>query len=88
MEQGPFGNQSVGSARLGGQSIGAGSIAVENARFMSRVYGWMAGGLCLTGAVAWKRGRQSRPGANDLRQPAAVLALIIAQSGPWWHYRR
>ena len=29
------------------------TISLENARFMSRVYGWMTAGLCLTGAVAW-----------------------------------
>lgn len=37
----------------GNQVFGIDSIAADNARFMSRVYGWMTGGLCLTGAVAW-----------------------------------
>ena len=47
MEQQPVGNQSFGN-----RAFGSASIAAENARFMSRVYGWMTGGLCLTGAVA------------------------------------
>lgn len=37
----------------GNQAFGAVSITAENARFMSRVYGWMTGGLCVTGAVAF-----------------------------------
>ena len=63
------------------RAFGAASIAAENARFMSRVYGWMTGGLCLTGAVAW----------NVAGNPALVQAifgnrlmfwiLIIAQLG-------
>jgi len=63
MEHGPFGNESLrtpatgipatGSSGLRNPGLGLASIAAENARFMGRVYGWMAGGLCLTGAVAW-----------------------------------
>jgi FtsH-binding integral membrane protein len=53
MEQQPAVNQSLGNRGLGDQAVGLASIAAENARFMSRVYGWMTGGLCLTGAVAW-----------------------------------
>lgn len=58
-----------------------GAITAENARFMSRVYGWMTAGLCVTGAVAW----------NIAGNPAMVQAifgnrllfwgLIIAQLG-------
>ena len=48
MGQSPVGNQSFGS-----QVFGPASISIENARFMSRVYGWMTAGLCLTGVVAW-----------------------------------
>ncbi len=72
MEQQPVINQS---------GFGPASIAIENARFMSRVYGWMTAGLCLTGAVAW----------NVAGNPAMVQAifgnrllfwtLIIAQLG-------
>src|ERR1700752_124996 len=58
MEQGTFGNESLsrsaaGRPARGNRAFGSASIAAENARFMSRVYGWMAGGLCLTGVVAW-----------------------------------
>lgn len=53
MEQQSAVNQSLGNRRLGNQSIGPASITAENARFMSRVYGWMTSGLCVTGAVAW-----------------------------------
>jgi len=38
---------------LGNLAYGRASVVADNARFMSRVYGWMTGGLCLTGAVAW-----------------------------------
>ena len=53
MEQQPAVNQALDNRRLGDRAVGPASIAAENARFMSRVYGWMTGGLCLTGAVAW-----------------------------------
>ncbi len=81
MEQGPFGNQSLGNPALGSRSFGSASIAAENARFMSRVYGWMAGGLCLTGAVAW-----NVAGDPDLVQmifgnKLLFWGLIIAQLG-------
>lgn len=52
MEQQPFGNQ-FANPRMGVRPFGPADLAAENARFMSRVYGWMTGGLCLTGAVAW-----------------------------------
>jgi len=66
---------------LGGQAIGSASAAAENARFMSRVYGWMTGGLCLTGAVAW-----NVSGNPDLVQTIfgnrlLFWGLIIAQLG-------
>src|SRR5678815_5042608 len=86
MEQGPFGNQQLssaatGSPAVGNRALGNASIAVENARFMSRVYGWMAGGLCLTGAVAW-----NVAGNPDLVQMIfgnrlLFWGLIIAQLG-------
>ena len=37
----------------GNQAFEIAPVAAENARFMSRVYGWMTAGLSLTGAVAW-----------------------------------
>src|ERR1700689_1287472 len=66
---------------LGNQSFTSVSIAAENARFMSRVYGWMTGGLCLTAAVAW-----NVSGNPDLVQTIfgnrlLFWGLIIAQLG-------
>src|SRR5258706_2116734 len=68
-------------SQLGSQTFGPASIAAENARFMSRVYGWMTGGLCLTGAVAW-----NVSGNPDLVQSIfgnrlLFWGLIIAQLG-------
>src|SRR6266853_5858213 len=86
MEQQPAGNQSLGGPSPGfrgmdSQAFGSASIAAENARFMSRVYGWMTGGLCLTGAVAW-----NVSGNPDLVQTIfgnrlLFWGLIIAQLG-------
>src|SRR6202166_2825105 len=81
MEQRPLGDQSFGNRPLVNQTIGPISIAAENARFMSRVYGWMTGGLCLTGAVAW-----NVAGNPDLVQAIfgnrlLFWGLIIAQLG-------
>ena len=81
MEQRPFGDQSFGNRPLVNQTIGSTSIAAENARFMSRVYGWMTGGLCLTGAVAW-----NVAGNPDLVQAIfgnrlLFWGLIVAQLG-------
>jgi uncharacterized protein len=63
------------------QPYGAAPFAAENARFMSRVYGWMTAGFSLTAVVAW----------NVSGNPALVQAifgnrllfwvLIIAQLG-------
>ncbi len=68
-------------SHLGNQAFGPASIAAENARFMSRVYGWMTGGLCLTGVVAW-----NVSGNPDLVQSIfgnrlLFWGLIIAQLG-------
>ena len=86
MEQQPFGNQPLGNPPLGNlrpgsPAIGPASIAAENARFMSGVYGWMTGGLCVTGAVAW-----NVSGNPDLVQAIfgnrlLFWGLIIAQLG-------
>ena len=86
MEQQPFGNQPLGNPPLGNlrpgsTAIGPASIAAENARFMSGVYGWMTGGLCVTGAVAW-----NVSGNPDLVQAIfgnrlLFWGLIIAQLG-------
>jgi FtsH-binding integral membrane protein len=81
MEQQPAGNQSFGNRPLGNPAFGPASITAENARFMSGVYGWMTGGLCVTGAVAWYVS-----GSPDLVQTIfgnrlLFWALIIAQLG-------
>jgi len=86
MEQRPFGNQPLGNPPLGNlrpgsPAIGSASGAAENARFMSGVYGWMTGGLCVTGAVAW-----NVSGNPDLVQAIfgnrlLFWGLIIAQLG-------
>ena len=86
MEQEPFGNQSLGNLPLGNfqqgrPEISSASLAAENARFMSGVYGWMTGGLCVTGAVAW-----NVSGNPDLVQTIfgnrlLFWGLIIAQLG-------
>ncbi len=81
MEQAPLGNQSLGGPVMRNQGVELASFAAENARFMSRVYGWMAGGLCLTGAVAW-----NVAGNPDLVQMIfgnrlLFWGLIIAQLG-------
>ena len=74
MEQQPVGNQSL-------QAFASSSIAAENARFMSRVYGWMTVGLCLTGAVAWNV--SGNPGLVQAIFGNRLLfwGLIIAQLG-------
>ena len=81
MEQSPFGNQSFGNPSLANQTFGRASIAVENARFMSRVYGWMTGGLCLTGVVAWNVSGNPQLVQTIFGNPALLWGLIIAQLG-------
>src|SRR5277367_1205955 len=84
MEQGPFGNRSLSSSATGNPalgSFGSASIAAENARFMSRVYGWMAGGLCLTGAVAWDVAGNPDLVRTIFGNPLLFWGLIIAQLG-------
>jgi uncharacterized protein len=76
VEQSPVGNQSFGS-----QVFGPASISIENARFMSRVYGWMTAGLCLTGVVAWNVSGNPRLVQTIFGNPALLWGLIIAQLG-------
>lgn len=54
------------------------SMAAENARFMSGVYGWMTSGLCVTGVVAW-----NVAGSPELVREIRPLfwVLMIAQLG-------
>ena len=65
----------------GNQAFGLASIAAENARFMSRVYGWMTGGLCLTGAVAWNVAGNPQLVQAILGNRLLFWGLIIAQLG-------
>ena len=81
MEQQPAVNQSLGSRGLGDQAFGPASIAAENARFMSRVYGWMTGGLCLTGAVAWNVAGNPDLVRTIFGNRLLFWSLIIAQLG-------
>src|SRR5512140_1032276 len=86
MEQGSFGNPPVGSPAtgsrgLGSESFGLASIAAENARFMGRVYGWMAGGLCLTGLVAWDVAGNPALVQMIFGNRLLFWGLIIAQLG-------
>src|SRR5580698_7225877 len=66
---------------LGNQAFGSASISVENARFMSRVYGWMTAGLCLTGAVAWDVSGNPQLVQTIFGNPPLLWGLIIAQLG-------
>jgi len=65
----------------GNQAFGLTSIAADNARFMSRVYGWMTGGLCLTGAVAWNVAGNPQLVQAILGNRLLFWGLIIAQLG-------
>jgi FtsH-binding integral membrane protein len=88
MEQQPVGNQfnpslgpSLGNRPLGGPALGMNAMAAENARFMSRVYGWMTAGLCLTGAVAWNVAGDRELVQAIFGNPILFFGLIIAQLG-------
>jgi FtsH-binding integral membrane protein len=81
MEQQPAVNQSLGNRGLGDQAFGPASIAAENARFMSRVYGWMTGGLCLTGAVAGNVAGNPDLVRTIFGNRLLFWSLIIAQLG-------
>jgi FtsH-binding integral membrane protein len=79
MGQPPIGNQ-FGN-RFGNQGFLPASIAADNARFMSSVYGWMTGGLCLTGAVAWYVSGNPELMHQIFGNRLLFWALIIAQLG-------
>ena len=81
MEQAPFGNQPFSNQPLSNQAFGTASISLENARFMSRVYGWMTAGLCLTGAVAWNVSGNPQLVQTIFGNPPLLWGLIIAQLG-------
>src|SRR5437868_6654799 len=81
MEQGSFGNQPIANSELGSHSFGLASSAAENARFMVRVYAWMAGGLCLTGLVAWDVAGNPALVQMIFGNRLLFWGLIIAQLG-------
>ena len=62
-------------------AYGQSAIAVENARFMSRVYGWMTGGLLITGVVAWDVAGNPALVQTIFGNRLLFWALIIAQLG-------
>src|SRR5258706_3265538 len=68
-------------SQLGSQTFRPASIAAENARFMSQVYGWMPGGLCLTGAVAWNVAGNPALVQTIFGNRLLFWGLIIAQLG-------
>jgi FtsH-binding integral membrane protein len=78
MEQNIRGVGGVGNL---GHAFGPAAIAADNARFMSRVYGWMTGGLCLTGAVAWNIAGNPELVQSILGNRPLFWGLIIAQLG-------
>ena len=78
MEQQPLGNPSLGNSLPTGRSLG---ITVENARFMSSVYGWMTAGLCVTGAVAWNVAGNPDMIRAIFGNRLLFWGLIIAQLG-------
>jgi len=63
------------------QAYGSISIATENARFMSLVYGWMTGGVCITGAVAWNVAGNPALVQTIFGNRLLFWVLIIAQLG-------
>jgi len=72
---------SSGNPVFGNRAYAPVVISVENARFMSRVYGWMTGGLCLTGVVAWNVSGNPRLVQTIFSNPPLLWGLIIAQLG-------
>ena len=85
MEQQPIGNPAYRNPQ---QAFIPSSMAVENARFMSGVYGWMTSGLCVTGVVAWEVSGNREMVQAIFGNRLLFFALIIAQLGavaalPW-----
>src|SRR5579885_1036308 len=81
MAQEPVFNPSFGNRQLNDRAFGPTAIAAENARFMSRVYGWMTAGLCITGAVAWNVAGSPALVQTIFGNRLLFWVLIIAQLG-------
>lgn len=58
-----------------------GMIEAETARFMTRVYTWMSGGLALSGGVAWWIGQDQTFAMAIVTNRPLYWGLIIAQLG-------
>lgn len=56
-------------------------IAAENVRFMTRVYGWMTGGILVTGYIAWQISLNNEVALEIARNRLLFWSLIIAQLG-------
>lgn len=59
--------------------MNANQIAAENARFMSRVYGWMTVGIALTGVISYQISQNEGVAQTILGNRAIFYGLIIAQ---------
>lgn len=81
MEQRPISNQPFGDPSLSDRAFVPSSLAAENARFMSGVYGWMTSGLCVTGVVAWNVSGNPEMVREIFGNRLLFWALIIAQLG-------
>jgi FtsH-binding integral membrane protein len=81
MEQEPINNRPFGVAPMNNPGLGSISISADNARFMSRVYGWMTGGLCVTGAVALYVAGNPTMVRTIFGNPILFWGLFIAQLG-------
>ena len=55
------------------------TIAEENARFMSRVYSWMAGGLLISGGISYYIGTQDNLAMAVVQNRGLFWVMIIAQ---------
>jgi FtsH-binding integral membrane protein len=78
MEQEPMGSHRFANPA---QAFVPSSLAAENARFMSGVYGWMTSGLCVTGVVAWNVSGNPEMVQAIFGNRLLFWALIIAQLG-------
>jgi FtsH-binding integral membrane protein len=55
------------------------SIDAENARFMSRVYAWMAAGICLSGGVSWEISQSEAMMQSLVTNRLLFAGLIVLQ---------
>jgi FtsH-binding integral membrane protein len=57
------------------------TLALSTSRFMSRVYGWMALGIAMSGLVAWQVAQNSELAMEIFQNRAILWTLIILQFG-------